>query len=135
MALFPDQKAKQTVFLLQSVLTVGQQVLILFILSGVGFALGKAKMVGEAFSRGCSQLIMYVVSPCMMVVAFQRSFEKEGFHNFCMALLLAVLIHLLGIAMAQLFFRHDGPPSLFNRQRRLPLFAMLRLHCFQTQPR
>ena len=64
--------------MLQSVLTVGQQVLILFILSGVGFALGKAKMVGEAFSRGCSQLIMYVVSPCMMVVAFQRSFEKEG---------------------------------------------------------
>ena len=101
--------------MLQSVLTVGQQVLILFILSGVGFALGKAKMVGEAFSRGCSQLIMYVVSPCMMVVAFQRSFEKEGFHNFCMALLLAVLIHLLGIAMAQLFFRQKTEKAVALR--------------------
>ena len=91
--------------MLQSVWTVGQQVLILFILSGVGFVLGRAKMIGEAFSRGSSQLIMYVVSPCMMIVAFQRSFEKEGFHNFCMALLLAVVIHLAGIAMAQLLLR------------------------------
>ena len=72
-------------------------------------------MVGEAFSRGCSQLIMYVVSPCMMVVAFQRSFEKEGFHNFCMAFLLAVLIHLLGIAMAQLFFRQKTEKAVALR--------------------
>lgn len=91
--------------MLESVWTVGQQVLILFILAGVGFLLGRAKMIGERFSRDCSQLIMYVVSPCMMIVAFQRSFEREGFHNFCIALLLAAIIHLAGIAMAQLFLR------------------------------
>lgn len=91
--------------MLGSVWTVGQQVLILFILAGVGFLLGRAKMIGERFSRDCSQLIMYVVSPCMMIVAFQRSFEREGFHNFCIALLLAAIIHLAGIAMAQLFLR------------------------------
>lgn len=95
--------------MLESVVTVGKQVFFLFVLSGVGFVLGKAKMVGEAFSRGCSQLIMYAVSPCMMIVAFQRSFEKEGFRNFCMALLLAAIIHLAGIAMAQLFFRRKSP--------------------------
>lgn len=91
--------------MLDSVWTVGQQVLILFILSGIGFVLGRAKMIGERFSRDCSQLIMYVVSPCMMIVAFQRSFEREGFHNFCIALLLAAIIHLAGIAMAQLLLR------------------------------
>lgn len=91
--------------MLQSILTVGEQVLILFILSGIGFVLGKAKIIGDKFSRDASQLVMYVVSPCMMVVAFQRSFEKEGFHNFCMALLLGLLIHAAGIAMAQLFLR------------------------------
>ena len=75
--------------MLESIWTVGEQVLILFILSGVGFVLGKAKMIGDKFSRDASQLVMYVVSPCMMVVAFQRSFEKDVFHNFCMALLLS----------------------------------------------
>ena len=90
--------------MLHSVWTVGQQVLILFILAGIGFALGKAEMIGEKFSRDGSQLVMYVVSPCMMVVAFQRSFEAEGFHNFCMALLLGLLIHAFGVVMAQLFF-------------------------------
>ena len=92
--------------MLHSVWTVGQQVLILFILAGVGFALGKAKMIGEKFSRDGSHLVMYVVSPCMMVVAFQRSFEAEGFHNFCMALLLGLLIHAFGVVMAQFFFRN-----------------------------
>ena len=33
--------------MLESVITVGQQVLILFILAGVGFVLGRAKMIGE----------------------------------------------------------------------------------------
>ena len=92
--------------MLHSVWTVGQQVLILFRLAGVGFALGKAKMIGEKFSRDGSHLVMYVVSPCMMVVAFQRSFEAEGFHNFCMALLLGLLIHAFGVVMAQFFFRN-----------------------------
>ena len=91
--------------MLESIWTVGEQVLILFILSGVGFLLGKAKMIGDKFSRDACQLVMYVVSPCMMVVAFQRSFEKDVFHNFCMALLLSLLIHLLSITVAQLFLR------------------------------
>ena len=56
--------------MLESIWTVGEQVLILFILSGVGFALGKAKMIGDKFSRDASQLVMYVVSLYMMVVAF-----------------------------------------------------------------
>ena len=75
--------SKGGLFLLESIWTVGEQVLILFILSGVGFVLGKAKMIGDKFSRDACQLVMYVVSPCMMVVAFQRSFEKDVFHNFC----------------------------------------------------
>lgn len=91
--------------MLESIWTVGEQVLILFILSGVGFVLGKAKMIGDKFSRDACQLVMYVVSPCMMVVAFQRSFERDVFHNFCMALLLSLLIHLLSITVAQLFLR------------------------------
>ena len=62
-------------------------------------------MIGDKFSRDACQLVMYVVSPCMMVVAFQRSFEKDVFHNFCMALLLSLLIHLLSITVAQLFLR------------------------------
>lgn len=94
--------------MLQSVLTVGQQVLILFILSGVGFILGKAKMIGDNFSREASQFIMYVVSPCMMVVAFQRRFEENGFHNFCMALLLGILIHVVGIVLAELLIREKS---------------------------
>ena len=59
-----------------SFLTVGEQVLILFALMAVGFALGKAKLMGDKGSLAMTNLVMYAVSPAMMVVAFQR--EKDG---------------------------------------------------------
>lgn len=91
--------------MIDSFLMVGKQVLILFMIVGVGFVLGKSKLLGQKASVGMSNLIMYVVSPCMMVVAFQRPFDNENFHSFCTALVLAVAIHLINIAAATLFVR------------------------------
>ena len=42
-----------------SFLTVGEQVLILFALMAVGFALGKAKLMGDKGSLAMTNLVMY----------------------------------------------------------------------------
>ena len=84
--------------MIASFLMVGKQVLILFIVVGAGFVLGKSKLLGEKASVGMTNLVIYVVSPCMMVVAFQRPFDSENFHNFCTALVIAVAIHRRNIA-------------------------------------
>lgn len=53
--------------MLQSFLTVGQQILTLYLLLVVGFVLGKVKLLDDRASVALSSLVMYVVSPCMMV--------------------------------------------------------------------
>ena len=64
--------------MLQSLLTVGQQILTLYLLLVVGFVLGKVKLLDDRASVALSSLVMYVVSPCMMVVAFQRPLEHTA---------------------------------------------------------
>ena len=68
--------------MLQSFLTVGQQIVTLYLLMVVGFVLGKVKLLDDRGSVALSSLVMYVVSPCMMVVAFQRPLERETLRAF-----------------------------------------------------
>ena len=91
--------------MLLSFLTVGQQVLILFVLMAVGYILGKIKFLDDHGSLAITNLVMYVVSPAMMVVAFQRDRSGEGLHNFLASMLLAVVIHGIGILLSCLLIR------------------------------
>ena len=91
--------------MLLSFLTVGQQVLILFVLMAVGYILGKIKFLDDHGSLAITNLVMYVVSPAMMVVAFQRERSGEGLHNFLASMLLAVVIHGIGILLSCLLIR------------------------------
>ena len=113
-----------------SFLMVGKQVLILFIIVGIGFVLGKSKLLGQKASVGMSNLVMYVVSPCMMVVAFQRPFDSENFHSFCTALVVAVLIHLINIAAVTLFLRDQD----LRRQQALRFGTVLSNCGFMAYP-
>ena len=101
--------------MLQSFLTVGQQIVTLYLLMVVGFVLGKVKLLDDRGSVALSSLVMYVVSPCMMVVAFQRPLERETLRAFGTAALVALLLHALFIAASYLLVR-DGVPA---RQRAL----------------
>lgn len=49
--------------MLQSFLTVGQQILTLYLLLVVGFVLGRVKLLDDRASVALSSLVMYVVSP------------------------------------------------------------------------
>ena len=88
-----------------SFLTVGQQVLILFALMAVGFVLGKAKLMDDRGSLAMTNLVMYAVSPAMMVVAFQREKNAVDLHNFLVCLLLAVAVHAVSILLAKICLR------------------------------
>ena len=116
--------------MIASFLMVGKQVLILFIVVGAGFVLGKSKLLGEKASVGMTNLVIYVVSPCMMVVAFQRPFDSEYFHNFCTALVIAVAIHLLNIAAVTLFLRDSD----LKRQQALRFGTVLSNCGFMAYP-
>lgn len=63
---------------------IAQQVLVLFILIAVGFICGKKKIITDFSARHMTDIVLYVVTPCVMISAFQREFSFEllsGLYN------------------------------------------------------
>ena len=98
--------------MIESFLSVGTQVLILFLMIGTGFVLGKLHLITHKGAVSMSNLLMYVVSPCILIVVFQRPLETETFHNFWVALLAALVIHGINILVSELVIRDRDPMLL-----------------------
>ena len=92
--------------MIDSFLTVAQQVLMLFMLIGVGFLLGKIKLLDNQGSLCLSNLMLYVVIPCLAVSSFQRPLEAEHLQNFGLTLLLSLIVHIAMIVVSAVALRH-----------------------------
>ena len=79
---------------------------ILFVLMGIGFACRKAKILDDSSSRGIIDLLIIVVTPCVIMDAFQRPFDPAMMKGLGIAFGLSVFGHVLVIALAWLFVRH-----------------------------
>lgn len=101
---------KKLIFMLQNFLTVGQQVLIIFILIAVGFICGKAKMIKEEGAACITNIVLYAVTPCLMIEAFQRDFEPSMLCNLAIAVAAALGVHIISIIIAKLCI-HDRDKS------------------------
>ncbi len=90
----------------ESFAVVGTQVLILFILIALGYALGKSKLLNKDGVKCINDLVIYVVNPCLIISAFQRPFEMSLLRGFLMALLSAVIAHAICLIIAIPVFRN-----------------------------
>lgn len=85
--------------MIESFLTVSQQVLLLFILMGVGFLLGKLKLLNAQGSLCMSNVMLYAVVPCLVISSFQRPLESEHLQNLGLTILLSLVLHIAMIAV------------------------------------
>lgn len=81
--------------MLQSFQIVGTQVLILFILIALGFLAGKIKIFGQEGIKSINNLMLYIVSPCVIVNAFQREFDILMLRNLLLSMLAGLISHAL----------------------------------------
>ena len=86
---------------------VFRQVLILFALMGVGALARRFKWVDEASAKGMVNLLVVVVTPCLVVGAFQRPFEAAMMKHLGLTFVVVAAVHALAIALAYLFI-HGG---------------------------
>ena len=61
---------------MENLLEVAQQVAVLFVMMGVGAALRRLRMLDDAAVGGMVNLLMFVVTPCVVVDCFQRPFDR-----------------------------------------------------------
>ena len=83
-----------------SFITIGEQVLILFLLIGVGFVLGKLRLMDDRFSRTLSNVTLLLVVPCITIVSFQRPLDQESLSQFSTVLLISIALHAINAALA-----------------------------------
>ncbi|MBE6767738.1 MAG: AEC family transporter [Ruminococcaceae bacterium] len=91
--------------MLENFLTVGTQVLVLFLLIGVGVVCTKAKLLSAAAVRCMADVVLYFATPCVIIRSFQRPLTAALMKDLGVAALAAVGVHLLGIALAHLLCR------------------------------
>ena len=91
--------------MLESLLVVARQVGILFALMAVGFVCNKRRLLTGEAVKGMVDVLMLIVTPCVIVHAFQRPYEPHLMKGLALALGIAVSAHLLGIAITTAIFR------------------------------
>ena len=93
---------------MENLLEVAQQVAVLFVMMGVGAALRRLRMLDDAAVGGMVNLLMFVVTPCVVVDCFQRPFDGAMLGGLGIAFAIASLGHLALIAIAALCVRCRG---------------------------
>ncbi len=92
--------------MLSQFLTVGQQVLILFILIAVGIICGKTKLLDQRAVKGMTSLVLYFVTPCVMIHAFQDArFSPDMLTKLLVTAVAGFGVHIGSILLSQLVFR------------------------------
>ena len=106
--------------MLESFLVVGHQVAVLFILIALGFLCNKLRVIQAETVAGMTDLVLYVVTPCIIVVSFQREFSREMLGGLGLAFLIGVGYHLLNIVLA-----HGVVRDAFERRQSVLRFALV----------
>ena len=91
--------------MLSSFMDVGTQVLVLFILIGVGALLTKLGMITEQGARTMTDVVLYAVTPCVIINAFQRDYRPEMLRGLLTALAAAFVSLLCSVLLAELLYR------------------------------
>ena len=86
-------------------LLTAQQVGVLFAMMAVGYVCRKTNFLSDAFVKGCVNLLLLIVTPCLIVHVFQRPFTGTALANLGLALAVAFAAHLIGIVFAEICFR------------------------------
>ena len=89
----------------QSFTIVFGQALSLFIMIAVGFGLYKAKMINDAGTAQMTDLLLYAVTPCVVMSAFNRPFNPDTARSIAIFAAVSAVFIVMCIFAGMLFFR------------------------------
>lgn len=93
---------------MENLLIVAKQVAILFALMGVGCVCRRAKLIDEASVKGMVNVLILVVTPCLIVNCFERPFDSSMLKGLGVAFLFSLGAHFLAMSLARLLVREKA---------------------------
>ena len=76
-------------------LSLARQILILFMMMFGGFILVKLKILPSSGSKILSLIIIYLITPCVLISSFQVDLTEQTRSGFLLCLFTALLIHVI----------------------------------------
>ncbi len=110
----------------ENILTVGTNVIILFVIIGIGFLSNKTKIFSSKGIKDLTTFVLYVVTPCTLVNSFQREFDKTMLVGLGITVCVAFATHIITILLAHLFIHTRDKNEL--REKTL-IFASVFSNC------
>ena len=104
--------------------------LVLFILISIGFLCGKKGLINENAAKKMTDIVLYVVTPCVMISAFQKEFSGDTAIKILIAAAAAIVILVFSTLLARLVIRDKNE----SRKKVLP-FSVIFSNCgFMSLP-
>ncbi len=108
--------------MLANILTVARQVLILFILIGVGFVTNRAKIFNKDAVKRLTDFMLYVVTPAVIINSFNRELNMEMLKGLGIVFAAALVLHIIN-ALFSVFIIHDRDKSRESVMRMAMIFS------------
>jgi predicted permease len=86
---------------------VGINVIIIFILMAVGFVLQKFNFFTKEGIKQMTNFLLNVVTPCVLIEAYQKEFRTELAYQLLAAALFTVIILAISAVLCKLIFKKD----------------------------
>ncbi|MDD6213935.1 MAG: AEC family transporter [Firmicutes bacterium] len=100
------------------------QGLIIFVLMALGFVLAKTGIVNDDGTKQMTDILLFVVTPCVLIRAYQMDFSFELVRNLLIAAGLSLLVHIIGILLCTILFRKEE-----TLHYRIDIFASVYSNC------
>lgn len=81
------------------------QVIILFILIIIGVILAKTNVLSDNGVKNVTDLVLYTVTPCVIIKSFIREFDVSALKNLLLSFLIAILSHIGFILISRIIIR------------------------------
>ena len=112
--------------MLENILTVGTNVIILFVIIGIGFLSNKTKIFSSKGIKDLTTFVLYIVTPCTLLNSFQREFDKTMLVGLGITVCVAFATHIITILLAHLLIHTRDKNEL--REKTL-IFASIFSNC------
>ena len=93
------------------------QVVIMFLLIGVGFICFKIRMINEETAAQLSEILLMIVTPAVIIKAFQIEFKPELAQGLLLSLILAVISHIVGIIISVIMVKKQPTGKEYSVER------------------
>ncbi len=100
------------------------QVIILFLLMMLGVVLTKVKILTENGVKSMTDLVLYTVTPCVIIRSFVRPFDKALLKDLLISFAIGFAVHICFILLSRLLLHSKN----INRQRVLQ-FGVIFSNC------